>query len=263
MKTPITIIFIIVFSIGIKAQHYTHEIGAFIGTTSLQSDYGEKGNFASDWNNNGISFSIAHYLSFYNRTLRWDPNDVFHNHLMVKTTLNYVSYSKIKHYSKWAESQSYSGEQLRAMEGSLSMFNIGVNLEYFLTPLEEFIAPYSDISFNPYLAVGFKYSFYKNSLNSTLGDWRQDITVLPEKYTTPNALAIGKGNALSLDLGLGTRYKLTEKLDLAVEFGFQYFLSDKIDGLQADVTENKNNEWLMNLQFGIVYHLNFYRPLFL
>ncbi len=262
MKTPITILFVIVFILEIKAQHYTHDIGVFVGTTSLQSDYGQRNNFASEWKNNGLSFSVAHYLHFFNRTLRWDPNNTLHNHLMVKTELEYLSKTELKHYGYWASKQSYGGEQLRAMKGSLRMFNVGINLEYFLHPLEEFVYPYSDISFNPFFTFGFKYSFYTNGLKSDLGDWQQNSSVLPTKYTLENALDIGSGEAFSFTMGLGSRYKLTEKLDLVGQFTYQYFFSDKIDGLQAQVFENKNNEWALNIQFGLVYHLNFSSPLF-
>ena len=151
MKTPITILFVIVFILDLQAQHFTHDIGAFVGSTSLQSDYGERGNFASEWNNNGISYSAVHYLSFYNRTLRWDPNNVLHNHLMVKTEINYLSNTELTHQGKWAKKKSEAGVKLKSMKGSLRMLSLGLNLEYYLNPLEEFVYPYSDMWFNPFV----------------------------------------------------------------------------------------------------------------
>ena len=68
---------------------------------------------------------------------------------------------------------------------------------------------------------------------------------------------MGNGGAFSLILGAGTRYKLSEKFDIAANFNWQYFFSDAVDGLQANVIENKNNEWLIHVQVGIIYHLNF------
>ena len=68
--------------------------------------------------------------------------------------------------------------------------------------------------------------------------------------------------AFSLAVGLGTRFKVAPKIDLVAQFTYQYFFSDQVDGLQAPVIENRNNEWLLNLQFGVVYHLNFSSPLF-
>lgn len=262
MKTRITIILVIVFFIEAKAQHFTHDLGVFLSRTSLQTDYGQKGNLASNFNNNGVSFGVAHYLHFFNRTLRWDPNDIFQNHLMVKTELQYINNTKLEHFGKWASQDSFGGEQLRAMKGSVRMFNIGINLEYHLFTLEEFVFPSSDISFNPFVSFGLNYSFFNNSLTSSLGDWEKDLDVLPAKYNTEGALNIGAGEATSLIVGLGTRYKLTERLDFSTQCNFQYFFSDKIDGLQSDVYENKNNDWLVNLQFGFIYHLNFSSPLF-
>ena len=261
MKTPITILFVIVFILDLQAQHFTHDIGAFVGSTSLQSDYGQRDNFASNWNNNGMTYSVAHYLSFYNRTLRWDPNNVLHNHLMVKTELHYISNTELLHHGKWAEKDSEAGLKLRSMKGSLRMLSFGVNLEYFLNPLEEFVYPYSDMYFNPFLTFGIKYSTYTTGLSSDLGDWQQDINVLPQKYTLQNALELGSNQAFSIQLGFGTRYKLAPKIDLVAQFAYQYFFSDTLDGLQANVIENKNNDWLLNIQFGLVYHLNFSTPL--
>ena len=262
MKTPITIIFVIVFILEFKAQHFTHDIGAFVGSTSLQTDYGQRGNLASEWNNNGLSFSVAHYLSFYNRTLRWDPNNVLHNHLMVKTEIQYLKNATLEHHGVWAKKKSYAGAQLRSMKGTVRMLDVGINLEYYLFALEEFVYPYSNLWINPYFTFGVNYSNYTNGLVSDLGDWREDISVLPDKYTYQNSLDIGQGEAMSMSVGLGSRLKVSPKVDLVAQFSYRYFFSDKIDGLKAEVIENKNNEWLLNLQFGIVYHLNFNTPLF-
>tara|TARA_R110002049_G_scaffold19876_20_gene74064 strand:+ start:5547 stop:6338 length:792 start_codon:yes stop_codon:yes gene_type:complete len=262
LRTPITIIFVIVCILEFKAQHYTHDIGGFVGATSLQTDYGERSHFGSEYNNQGMSFSVAHYLSFYNRTLRWDPNDIMRNHLMIKTELQYIKNTDLEHHGIWASKESYGGEQLRAMKGSLRMLNLGVHLEYYLRPLEEFVYPYTDIAFNPFITFGIQYSFYTNGLKSDLGDWQNDTALLPKKYTLENSLDIGKGQTFAFNAGMGTRYKLTKKLDLVAQFNYMYFLSDSVDGLKAEVFENKNNEWALNLQFGLVYHLNYSTPLF-
>ncbi|WP_435414622.1 THC0290_0291 family protein [Polaribacter aestuariivivens] len=262
MKTPITILFVIVFFLEIKAQHYTHDIGGFVGSTSLQTDYGQRNHFGSELNNEGLSFSVAHYLSFYNRTLRWDPNNVMHNHLMIKTDLQYVSNTKLEHHGIYAKKQSFGGEQLRAMKGSVRMLNLGVNIEFYLKSLEEFVYPHSDVSFNPFFTFGVQYSFFNNTLTSDLGDWQQDISVLPKKYQSDGHIDVGSGESFVFNIGVGTRFKLTEKLDLVAQYNYQYFFSDKIDGLQAEVFENKNTEWGLNIQVGLIYHLNFSLPLF-
>lgn len=245
-----------------KAQHYTHDFGVFAGSVGLETDYGQKENFESYWSNSTSSISIAHYLSFYNRTLRWNPDNAFRNHLMVKTEVEYINNSKLKHYGIYTENSSSSSKKLEGMKGTLTMVQLGVSLECFLIPLEEFIHPHSPIWFNPFFTFGLKYSHYTNGLKSDLGDWKEDITVLPQKYTLENALDIGAGEAFSLSAGLGTRFKLAQKIDLVTQFSSQFFFSDAIDGLQSPAPENKSNEWLLNIQFGIVYHLNYNEPLF-
>lgn len=165
--------------------------------------------------------------------------------------------ANFQHHGKYIEGNSNLAKQLRAMKGTVSMLNLGIQGEYYFKGLSEFMFPYSDMKWNPYLSLGFKYSIYKNTLESNLGDWRTDITLLPTKYRTPGNLATGNGAGFSFILGAGTRYKLSKKLDLAVNLNWQFFFSDAIDGLQANVIENKNNEWLLHLQVGIIYHLNF------
>lgn len=262
MRTHITIIFVIVFNLEFTAQHFTHDIGGFVGSTSLQTDYGERSHLSSELSNKGASYSVAHYLHFFNKTLRWDPNNTLHDHLMIKTELQYIQNTELSHKGNYASKQNYAGEQLRAMKGSLKMLNVGVHLEYFLRSLDDFVYPHSNMSFNPFFTFGVQYSFYDNGLESDLGDWQEDASILPKKYTLENSLAIGKGESFALNLGFGTRYKLTEKLDLVAQLNYAYFFSDKIDGLKAEVIENKNNDWALNMQVGLIYHLNYSSPMF-
>ena len=127
--------------------------------------------------------------------------------------------------------------------------------------MKDFLYPWSDIKWNPYFLVGVKYNMFRTKLSSSLGNWQQDINVLPEKWRLPGALSIGSGNAFSTVFGGGFRYKLTSKLDINTQLSWNFFFSDAVDGLQADVVENQDNEWSVNLQLGVIYHLNFSRPL--
>lgn len=257
MKKFLKILFFLTIALSAKAQHLTHDIGVFAGTATLQTDYGQRGEFLSSYGNSSLSFSLVHYLHFFNIDTRWDSKgDVFTNllnHLMIKTELNFMEKEGFQHHGEYAEGNNPSAILLKNMTGTISMISFGFQAEYYF---KDFLFPYSDMNWNPYLSLGFKYSNYKNTLKSNLGDWRTDITVLPLKYRTPGNLNVGKGGAYSYVLGAGTRYKLSEKFDLATNFNWQFFFSDAIDGLQANVTENKNNEWLINLQIGVIYHLN-------
>jgi hypothetical protein len=254
---------VVLFYAESTAQHTTHDIGVFAGLSIIQTDFGQRDNFKSSAANGSLSLTVAHYMHFFNQERRWNSDKEVFNNLMVKTELSYVTNNTFQHHGFWTELAGTDlARQLNAMTSTINMFVIGVQLEYYLNNLEEFIYPYSDSSFNPYFTFGLKYAFYNNKLTSTLGDWESDITLLPVKYRTPGALAVGSGGALAFTMGLGTRYKLTDKLDLSAQFQWQTFFSDAIDGLQADVIENKNNEWATSFQFGVVYHLNFNEPLF-
>lgn len=255
------IIFVIAFVLEFNAQHYTHDFGVLGGFTSLQSDYGERGDFSSEFNNNSSSIAIAHYLHFFNRTLRWDPNNTLRNHVMLKSEIHYVNNTKLEHHGKWVEGRSSIADQLRAMRGSLNVLSVGANFEYFLFPLEEFVYPYSHLKINPFVTFGARYSFYNNNLTSDLGDWKNNRNLLPRKWSTDEALSLGSGSTFALTAAVGTRVKVTKRMDVVAQYGYQYFFSDEIDGLNADEAANKNKEWLTNIQFGLVYHLNFNRPL--
>ncbi|WP_347172630.1 THC0290_0291 family protein [Polaribacter uvawellassae] len=257
MRKPLKIIFFLSIALSANAQHLTHDVGFFVGTATVQTDYGQRGDFLSSYGNSSLSISFIHYLHFFNTNTRWNAENDITNHLMVKTEFNIMAKEDFQHHGIYAQGNSISAIQLRAMKGSISMLNFGVQAEYYFKDLREFMFPYSEMKWNPYVSLGFKYSTYKNTLTSDLGDWRTDITVLPTKYRVPGNIAVGNGGTFSFILGAGTRYKLSEKFDLAANFNWQYFFSDAVDGLQADVIENKNNEWLIHVQVGIIYHLNF------
>lgn len=250
------------FSLQLNAQHFTHDIGIFAGQSSLQADYGARDNYQSTFGNKGLSFSVAHYLHFFNKSRRWNSGNEIYNSLAVKTELNYLSTIDLKNFGEHTEGTSPGAISLRAMTGSVSMLSLGVNLEYYLFNLGEFIHPYSDIRWNPYVTFGARYSLYTNTLESSLGDWTTDKTLLIQKYRAPGALAVGEGAAISALIGGGFRFKLTEKLDFSTLLSFQYMFSDSVDGLQVNDKSNKFNETLINFEIGVVYHLNFYEALF-
>lgn len=257
MRKPLKILFFLVIALSANAQHLTHDVGFFAGTATVQTDYGQRGNFLSSYGNSAMSFSLTHYLHFFNIDTRWNAEDDIANHLMVKSEFNIMTKGDFQHHGIYTQGNSTSAIQLRAMKGTISMLNYGVQAEYYFKDLREFMFPYSEMKWNPYVSIGLKFSYYKNTLTSDLGDWRTDISILPSKYRILDNLNVGSGGTFSFILGAGTRYKLTEKFDLAANFNWQFFFSDAVDGLQADVIENKNNEWLIHVQVGIIYHLNF------
>jgi hypothetical protein len=215
LRKPLKILFFLVITLSANAQHLTHDVGFFAGTATVQTDYGQRRNFLSNYGNSAMSFSLVHY---FNLDTRWNAGDDVANHLMLKTEFNIMTKANFQHYGAYTSGNSNLAIQLRAMKGTISMLNFGVQAEYYFKDLREFMFPYSEMKWNPYVSLGFKYSTYKNTLTSDLGDWKTDITILPKKYKVPGNLAVGNGGTFSFILGDGTRYKLSEKFDLAANF---------------------------------------------
>lgn len=272
------------------SQHYTHDIGIEIGRYAIQTDFGERDNFKSTFDNGNLSITLSHYLHFFNRNTRWNSYERGLNKLAVKTQVNLLMTNDFANYGKFSEGNSDLARLLRAMKGEVSMFNIGVGIEYYLYDLAEFLNPYTDLVVNPYFNIGVKYSFYRNRLignNQEVIDnlpnplppnkqhliltyYDSDIDganldkikqVFPNKYSLPGALQTGRGTAASLYFGFGSRVKITERMFINLSADWQYFYSDAIDGLTAPVAENRNNETSFNFSLGLVFNLNYSEPL--
>ena len=256
-----SILLLVLVQLTANAQHFTHDIGFHAGTATIQTDYGIRDNFLSSYGNSAISISATHTLHFFNKDPRWNADHKLWSYLALRSEINIITNANFQHYGRFVNQDTDLGRELRAMTGTTSITSVGFQLEYYIKCLKDFVYPWSDIKWNPYILAGIQYSRFKNTLNSTLGDWEQDITVLPDKWRVPGALDVGPGSTFAGTFGAGIRYKFTSKIDFNAQLNWQFFLSDAVDGLQANVIENKNNEWLINFQVGVIYHLNFDRPL--
>ena len=260
-KYFVSILLLTLVQSAISSQHLTHEIGLHAGSAMVQGDYQNNYDLNSITRVSGISVSLTHTVHFFNRNLRWNANHFLWVHIALRSELNIVSGISLEHQGRYVTQNSEQGIKLRAMRGSLNLISFGLQLEYFVRPLGDYPHHSSNIKLNPYFLAGIHYNMYNNNLTSSLGDWQQDISVIPDKWQAPGALDIGPGSALSATLGFGTRYKFSDDLDLNFQLSSKYFFSDSVDGLNAPSTENRFNDFLANTQFGIIYHLNLSRPL--
>jgi hypothetical protein len=256
MKTTITILLTLVIFFKLEAQNYKHDIGAFIGTSSLSSDYGESNPISTNTSNNSTSFAVAHYLQFYDRNLRWDRNasSRLMNHIMIKTEFRYSNSTNLQNFSEDSRGNSPTSEKMKAMRGSLSLFNLGTNLEYYLLPLRDYV--YSTrMLFNPYISFGVNFSSFDRDItydSSVL----EKVNSLQAKANIPDeTFYLGVGDSLSFSGALGTRIKVANNADIVTQLGYQYFLVDDLEGINANVPQNSSNDWLINFQFGLVYRL--------
>jgi opacity protein-like surface antigen len=249
----IVILSVIVFNISSSISQNTPQgLGVQIGNSIIHSDYGE-GN-SSDVN--ALSVSLTHSLYFFGIS-SWRKQNTLNHHISLRSELNFVSNIKLSHKGEYVNGNGNLATQLRAMTGSFKITNIGFQGEIYLKNLKEFIYYNNQYgtNLNPYLLAGIQFSIFKNSLNSTLGDWTQDSSVLPEKWRDPSDTSVGRGTSFSSTFGLGTRYKLNNEIDLNAQFKWQFFFSDNLDGLRSNSPENEDNEWSTVFQIGFIYNL--------
>lgn len=256
MKTPITILFFIGIFLNLEAQNYKHDIGVFLGTSSLASDFGETNQLNLNTSNNSASFAIAHYLQFYNTCLRWDRNASSRliNHLMIKTELRYSNNSNLQNFTEARYGDNPTAELTRSMRGSLSIFNIGTNVEYYFLSLKDYV--YSNkMVLNPYVSFGVNFSSYNRDIGYDSSIMEKGNALQAKSNIPDEAFYLGIGDSFSFSGALGTRIKVTNNTDIVTQFGIQYFLADDLEGMDANVPQNTNNDWLGNFQLGLVYRL--------
>ena len=269
MKTFFFTLPLILLNLSAKAQnykfekhHFTHDIGVFIGVYSIQTDYGPRQNFQTEIGNAGISLNLVHYLSFYNKTSRWNARHRFIDNLVIKSELSYLSTTQYQFYGDEIDGIDEESLRFRTLRGTANIFNIGVSAEYYFKDFRTFSAHSSPFKLNPFINLGVLYSSYNNTLKSNLGNFNQDTFVLPEIFRPESTRPVGGGSTVSIVAGAGFRYKLFENVDLATNIRYQYFFTDEIEGLIPSTPENTSNDWLIDFQFGVIWHLNFSYPLF-
>lgn len=264
---PITLLILLVllvFTNRTNAQYgFSHEIGAIAGPVAFQSDYGERHDLSTNLGNTGVGIGIIHYLNF-SYTAECDcynPETYFNDHFKLRSELSYNK-TELKHFGEWVapDKTSYGAKQLRAMEGSTAVTNIGMQLEYFPLSIRDFTARIG--SLGPFISLGSQFSYYNAEAHSSLGSLGTPITTFP-KYLTPTdgrpyGFSTEGGSVWSIVSSVGIRYKLAPLSDLMVDLRFQYYFSDWVDGLKPNPSlykENKANDWLVWLNVGYIYYL--------
>ncbi len=235
----------------------SHEVGVAFGPVTMQTDYGERHHLPSS---TATSFGIAftHYLSFYGSNYNWrNGASFFSDHFKLRTEVSFYTNTNLEHKGRFAEQPGPFGDKIRAMKGSTKIFNIGTQLEYYFNNLEDYGLLFNSADkFAPYVSLGVQYNSFDPQLTSDLGDYISDPTVLPAPWQQ-NAVFVEKDNTFSLTFSAGTRYKM-ENFDLFVDARWQYFLSDKVDGLDApsDLSGSKFNDTLIFFSVGAIFDLN-------
>ncbi len=238
---------------------FSHEVGAITGPVAFQSDYGVRGDAATNFGNTGFGIGLIHYMNF---SYRADCNcyatpTYFNDHFKLRSELSYNK-TNLEHYGKWVDSKKNSiiAQQLRGMKGSTSVTNLGMQLEYFPYSIREFSA--TPGALGPFVSLGAQFSYYNPKAYSTLGPGLGELLdVTPVKYI--DGVSNDGGTVWSVVGSIGTRYKLTVLSDLMIDLRWQYYFSNWVDGLNPNpdvYKENRANDWLVWLNFGYIYYLD-------
>ena len=132
------------FSFNSNAQFggFSHEVGIITGPIAFQSDYGQRHDFSTNAGNTGVGIGIVHFLNFtYNSRYNYTPKTFFNNHFKLRSELSYNK-TKLEHFGKYVapEKTSVGANQLRAMRGSTSITNLGMQLEFFPKNIRDYTA---------------------------------------------------------------------------------------------------------------------------
>ncbi len=237
-------VLIAISSFSLNAQDYAHELGVVTGPVNFRSDFGERGESKTNFKNTGFGVGLIHYFNFaYKASCScFTEMTYFNDHFKVRSELSYYV-GKLSHEGQWAE----RSQELRDMNGSFSITNIGSQLEYYPMSIREFGA--RGYSYAPYFALGVSYTNY----NATIDNQPRQFV----KYNAKSGNVInGGGNTFALMSTLGTRYKVGRLSDILIEAQWMYYFNDWVDGVNpnpAIYSENIANDWIFWLNVGYVY----------
>lgn len=234
---------------------FSHEVGAIVGPTAFQSDYGERHDFKTNSGNTGFGIGLIHYLNFSYKAECdcYTPETYFNDHFKLRSELSYTK-AKLDFFGKWTEGDGNLATKLKAMHGETAVTDIGMQLEYFPLSIRDFSSTIG--AWGPFVSLGAHFSFYEPDAYSDFGPLDNFLTT-PIKYI--GATQTESGTVWSVVGSVGTRYKLTTLSDLMIDLRWQYYFSDWVDGLRPDpdlYKENKANDWNVWLNFGYIYYIN-------
>ena len=122
---------------------FSHEIGVITGPVAFYSDYGVRNDFETNSGNIGFGVGIIHYINFaYRDDCNCYSRDLFFNdHFKIRNEIDFHK-TNLEHFGKWVDPDktSITADQLRAMKGSTTVFEIGSQLEYFPMSIRDFQA---------------------------------------------------------------------------------------------------------------------------
>lgn len=230
---------------GNKDLIVTNEIGVLLGPTFLQTDYGESGDFNSDTSNFGIGFGIVYIADFSPSRYKSRFFNHLTDHIKARIELSFLKVD-LEHNGNVIEAASNSqSDRFIAMKGETKLFNIGLYTDYHIMSLKA-----NNSKFQPFLSLGLVYTSATPQVVSP-----QDSADLPNAFQNLDPKDLRRQSVISIAYGLGTRYKLKD-VDFLIDARFHPFSSDKIDGIDTQISGDKNNDTQVVFNFGVIFQLN-------
>jgi hypothetical protein len=255
---------------GFSQLGFSHEIGIISGPVALQSDFGERNSFETNSGNTGFGIGLVHYINFAYRAdcNCYTTDNYFNDHFKLRSEISYNK-TKLNHFGEWVKESrgSVEAQKLRGHSGESNNFDIGMQLEYFPLSIRAFqsfapkFAPFISlgahyVSFNPKVTTDYVSTnpFFPNDVGNV--DDNNNFYSLWSQPGFKDPISQDSGSTWSIVGSIGTRYKLNVLADLMIDLRWQRYFSDDIDGLNHDYKSNKNNDWLVWLNFGYIYYLD-------
>ncbi|HET8754345.1 MAG TPA: glutamate dehydrogenase [Salinimicrobium sp.] len=233
------------------------EIGIVAGPAAFYTDYGVRYSLETNFGNTGAGIGLVHYLNFaYSADCNcYTIDSYFNDHFKIRSEVNYLE-TELNHFGEIANKQNTGGEQLRAMIGSIKIFEIGAHLEYFPLSIRDYTAFAYPIS--PFISLGANFVTFEPYAYSTLGPLEENLFHSFKVGTGEmGGVDLDSGSNWSLVFGTGVRYKLGVSSDLVANLQWKYYFTDWLDGLNHDQPQNKFNDMVFWLSVGYIYYLNF------
>ncbi|WP_196885613.1 THC0290_0291 family protein [Aureivirga sp. CE67] len=255
-----TIIILFLSSVYFSKSHAqfgsSFELGAYAGPASIKTDYGERYHFEGYV---GFSAGIVNYINFTDISGYPRRHRFFNQHFRMKNELSFI-YTTLEHTGKYVadDRTSENAEKLRAMTGSTLVVNLTTGFEFHLKDISDYESSYYQTGFNwsPYVGIGLGLSYYNPEMESSLGNWEEDRSILYGKWSKVGTVNMDPGTTFSTTFSTGTRFKVSEKSNILLEANWRLFWSDWIDGLNARAVENKYNDWSFVVQVGYIFQLD-------
>lgn len=240
-KLFLIITFLTIFSVNAQNTIVNSEVGVFLGPVFMQTDYGEAQNFSSASSNVGMNFGAAYIMDLSDSKY---SSKMFQNYAdYVKTRIE-LSYSKVNlNYDGKPIDDGSQIARFEAMKGETKIFNIGLLQEINFKSIIR-----NSSKFRPYGLLGLHYSSASPNLSTN--------QPLPTIFLPENEnVFMEKQSTFSWTAGLGARYQLDD-VDIFIETRYHNFFSDKIEGLDSNISGDKHNDNEIIFNFGVIFKLD-------